>query len=120
MSNLGAYQLMTTYAKKVGGPANLMMVVGTCGYLVLRGGEAVIKYSCKKVKSFYDKMQLQEEIIYDVKNEGVSNEGVVFKVGDQFRVLETAADAILIELKGDANNPYFVDVNLLKEISDYK
>ena len=50
----------------------------------------------------------------------MSNEGLEFKIGDQFRVLESDKDAILIEKIGDNNNPYFVSAELLKNISDFE
>lgn len=60
------------------------------------------------------------EKVYITKQDGESNEGLKFKVGDKFKVLESDGDAILIELIGNANNPYFVDVELLRAISDYE
>lgn len=47
MSNPGAYQWLTTAAKKVGGPKNLVVIiVGTgavAGVTVYKGGEIVVK-----------------------------------------------------------------------------
>ena len=43
----------------------------------------------------------------------------VFRVGDEYRVLECDEDAILIEVLGDPNNPYFVSGALLATISDF-
>lgn len=123
MSNLGAYQWLTSAAKKVGGPKNLVgIIAGTgavAGVAVYKGGEIVVK----KIKKKINKEELQETsdtIIYSVTAEGVSNEGLEFKIGDQFRVLETDKDAVLIEKIGDDNNPYFVSEELLKNISNYK
>lgn len=123
MSNLGAYQWLTTAAKKVGGPKNLVgIIAGTgavAGVAVYKGGEIVVKKINKKM----NKEELQETsdtIIYSVTAEGVSNDGLEFKIGDQFRVLETDKDAVLIEKIGDDNNPYFVSEELLKNISNYK
>lgn len=123
MSNLGAYQWLTSAAKKVGGPKNLVgIIAGTgavAGVAVYKGGEIVVK----KIKKKMNKEELQETsdtIIYSVTAEGVSNEGLEFKIGDQFRVLETDKDAVLIEKIGDDNNPYFVSEELLKNISNYK
>lgn len=123
MSNLGAYQWLTTAAKKVGGPKNLVgIIAGTgavAGVAVYKGGEIVVK----KIKKKMNTEELQETsdtIIYSVTAEGVSNEGLEFKIGDQFRVLEIDKDAVLIEKIGDDNNPYFVSEELLKNISNYK
>ena len=70
-----------------------------------------------------NKEELQETsdlIIYSVTAEGVRNGGLKFKIRDQFRVLETDKDAVLIEKIGDDNNPYFVSEEMLKNISNYK
>lgn len=60
------------------------------------------------------------EKVYITKQDGESNEGLKFKDGDKFKVLESDGAAILIELIGNANNPYFVEVELLRVISDYE
>ena len=123
MSNLGGYQWLTTTAKKVGGPINLMLITASTGAAIYKGSEVVIKKSIKAVKKKYDDKKLKMEFNikqYTVKTFGVSNEGLEFKVGEQFKVLESDGKAVLIEKIGDTNNPYFVSVELLKEISDYE
>jgi hypothetical protein len=55
-----------------------------------------------------------------VKKHGESNEGLVFNEGDKFIVLSQDKDAVLIEKIGDTNNPYFVSLELLLDISDFK
>lgn len=121
MSNLGLYQVMTTLAKKVGGPLNLagLLVVGgaALGSGTVVGGQKV----AKKVKQYRDKKKRTEEsaIAYEVHADGKSNEGLVFKVGERFRVLENDGDAVLIEKIGDKQNPYFVSGKFLASISDY-
>ena len=57
--------------------------------------------------------------IYTVKTEGTSNEGLLFKVNDKFRVLEQDGDAVLIEKIKDEHNPYFVSAKFISSISDY-
>ena len=51
MSNLGGYQLLTTFAKKVGGPRNLVALIAgggaIIGGLAVKGGERL----WNKVKS---------------------------------------------------------------------
>ena len=42
MSNLGAYQTMTTLAKKFGGPVKLGLAIAVGGYAVIRTGESVL------------------------------------------------------------------------------
>lgn len=64
--------------------------------------------------------EIADTKVYSVTAEGISNEGLAFKIGDQFRVLETDKDAVLIEKIDDDNNPYFVSEELLTNISNYK
>ena len=45
--------------------------------------------------------------------------GLVFKVGDNYKILNRDADSILIEKFGDDNNPYFVSAEFLKKISEF-
>lgn len=118
MSNLGWYQTMTTVAKKVGGPLPLAGLIVAAGAVV--GGSGVKIKS--KVDQMLDRKKEQEEaaIVHTVKKDGKSKEGLIFKVGDQFKVLEVDGDAALIERIGDNNNPYFVSVDFLKTISDYR
>lgn len=54
--------------------------------------------------------------VYSATAERISNEGLAFKIGDQFRVLEIDRDAVLIEKIVDNNNPYFVSEELLTNI----
>ncbi|SHN53908.1 hypothetical protein SAMN02745247_01112 [Butyrivibrio hungatei DSM 14810] len=121
MSNLGGYQVLTTVAKKVHGPGKLLaLLLG--GGLVLgvgatKGTEAIIN----KIKSETDKKQKASEaaVVYKVDKEGRSNEGLLFKPNDEFKVLERDGDAGLIELIGNNNNPYFVSLKFLSSISNY-
>lgn len=123
MSNLGGYQWLTTAAKKVGGSKNLVLMIAGAGAVVYKGGEVAVKRTVKAIKQRKNKEQLSETVntkMYTVTAEGMSNEGLEFKIGDQFRVLELDKDAILIEKIGDNNNPYFVSAELLKNISDFE
>lgn len=77
----------------------------------------------KKSKEEKNKEKLKEtsdSIVYSITVDGVSDDGLEFKIGDQFRVLETVKNAVLIEKIGDDNNPYFVSVEFLEMISNYK
>jgi hypothetical protein len=122
MSNLGWYQILTSTAKKVGGPKQLIGLIAGGGALL--GGGAVAGGSVlkKKISSKLAKKRQEAEaaVLYTVYTEGKSNEGLLFKVGDTFKVLETDGDAGLIEKIGDENNPYFVSLKFLSTISDYK
>lgn len=115
MSNLGLYQWFTTTAKKVKGPQNLLAIVAIGGYVIGKCLETGLKKANKEVCKVRS-----SKTIYHVLTEGVSNEGLEFKVNDEFRVLNRDKQAVLIEKIGDDNNPYYVAYDFLKSISDYK
>ena len=122
MSNLGWYQVITTWSKKVGGPLNLLGIVAGVGAIGrvagTKGVEALVGSQKKKAAEKEKAAELLKT--YTVSKEGVSNEGLQFHVGETFKVLERDGNAVLIEKLGDDNNPYFVAAELLNEISDYK
>lgn len=122
MSNLGAYQWITTACKRVGGVKNFVLLTMASGAVIYKSGEVAVKHCVKKIKTIKSDKRLIEidEKIYIVTSPGKSNDGLEFVLGDQFRVLETDGDAVLIEKIGDADNPYFVSAELLESISDYK
>ena len=121
MSNLGWYQVMTTAAKKVGGPLKLAGLVLGSGMVIgggtVLGGQAVAKKIDKKLDE--KKREAESAVIYKVHTEGKSNEGLLFSVDDTFKVLEIDGDAALIEKIGDENNPYYVSARFLRGISDF-
>lgn len=123
MSNLGDYQRMTILAKKVGGPKNLAVIIAGAGAVasvaLYKGGE-IVKEKVRKKKNKKKLKETSDSIVYSITVDGVSDDGLEFKIGDQFRVLETVKNAVLIEKIGDDNNPYFVSVEFLEMISNYK
>lgn len=122
MSNLGWYQVITTWSKKVGGPLNLLGIVagvGTLGGVVGTKGIEVLVASQKKKATEKEKVAELSKT-YTISKDGVSNEGLQFHVGETFKVLERDGNAVLIEKLGDDNNPYFVAAEFLNGISDYK
>lgn len=121
MSNLGGYQRLTTIAKKVGGPANLVLLIAGSGAVVYKGGEILVRKAIKNVNKLYAENSSEiSSQIYIVNKQGVSNENLAFELGDRFKVLEFDGDAILIEKIGDSNNPYVVSSEFLEKISNYK
>ena len=122
MSNLGAYQWMTSTAKTVGGPVDFLILVGAVGAVIYKGSEITVKGCMKTIKTRKaTKPTLgAKEKLYSVTSSGKSNEGLEFVIGDQFRVLEADGNSVLVEKIGDGNNPYFVSSELLYTISDYK
>lgn len=121
MSNLGGYQRLITIAKKVGGPTNLVLLIAGSGAVVYKGGEILVRKAIKNVNKLYAENSSEiSSQIYIVNKQGVSNENLVFELGDRFKVLEFDGDAILIEKIGDSNNPYVVSSEFLEKISNYK
>ena len=121
MSNLGWYQIITILSKKVGGPKHLMEILIGGGVLfgagIVVGGNTIKK---KLIDALNKKKQAEEAaIVYTVSTEGKSNEGLLFKTGETFKVLETDGDAGLIVKLEDENNPYYVSLKFLETISDY-
>ena len=119
MGNLGGYQILTTVAKKLGGPGRLVAVTMAGGYVVFRIAEAAGKTIYQKVKEIRTE-RIERIKTYTVITDATDQQGLVFKKGDRFNVLESDGDAILIELIGNKNNPYFVSKEFLKDISDFK
>ena len=122
MSNLGWYQILTTAAKKVGGPKQLIGLLVGGGALLGGGAVACVSALKKKITSELEKKRNIEKAaeIYTVCVEGTSNEGLHFKVNDKFKVLYNDGDTGLVEIIGDSNSPYIVSLQFLSSISDYK
>ena len=110
MSNLGWYQWITTASKKVGGPLNLLAIIG--GSCLAVGG-TVGSVITNKYRDIKDKKELKTDAeIKKIK--------LVLKTGDQIAILAADDDSILIVKNGDKDNPYFVSADFLKGCSDYK
>lgn len=129
MSNLGWYQQITIWAKKVGGHVNLLLLAVASGVVM---DEAIVRPIGKKVlphakqcsSNLKGRITSQHvsapiDTIYEVTTAGRSNENLEFLIKDKFRVLEIAGDSVLIEKIGDKHNPYYVSASFLAAISDY-
>ena len=122
MGNLGNYQLMTTLAKKVGGPVGLLVTTLSAGYVLGRTTEAGGRRGIGALISVIKKRNAPcglEEKVFTVLTDGTDSQGVEFKAGTEYRVLECSDDAILIELIGNEDNPYVVSDAFLSTISDF-
>lgn len=121
MGNLGWYQVMTTLAKKVGGPKKLFWIVfgggAMAGGSITFGGMKIKKRISKVLEE--KKKEEESAKVYEITDDGKSNEGLVFVKGDKFKVLEVDGDVALIEKIGDDNNPYVVALSFLKTISNF-
>lgn len=121
LSNLGWYQKITQISKKLGGPKNFIASVFGIGVVV--GGTAAV-FGNSLVKHLTNKKadeeeKLKSQIIYKVLKNGKSNEGLILKEGDLFKVIEKDGDVGLIEILEDNNNPHYISLSYLKLISNY-
>lgn len=117
MSNLGLYQWITTFSKKVGGPKKFILLIMSLGYGGGKTVELIIKFIIKSAKK--EKNSMDTGRIFHVASCGKAESGVELNTGDKFKVLATDGKAVLIERIGDKNNPYFVSADFLRSISDY-
>ncbi|AWV30385.1 hypothetical protein CD188_06220 [Limosilactobacillus fermentum] len=121
MGNLGWYRLMTTVAKKVGGPKQLLALVAAGGYVIIRGVEAGGKKVIKLVKKDNKEKSTSKVLpAYKFIIDGKDDKGLIFSSGDVFYVAARHDDVILIEKEKDDNNPYFVSVDWLMKVSSFK
>ena len=117
MSNLGMYQFITTLAKKVGGPGKLIALIATISASSGAIGTLAVQYGKKQHKK--KKQEIESTQVYTVTTEGHSNEGLLFSVGDSFRVLARDNDAALIVKPANSDNAYYCSAKFLSSISDY-
>lgn len=118
MSNLGWYQWITTASKKVGGPLNLLAIIG--GSCLAVGG-TVGSVITNKYRDIKDKKELKTLGTYSVtKDAEIKKIKLVLKTGDQIAILASDDDSVLIVKNGDKDNPYFVSADFLLECLDYK
>lgn len=117
MGNLGAYQAMTTLAKKVGGPKNLAAITLAVGYLVIRPAEAGVKWAAAAIRQRGVPCPTRGQVFL-VTGEGEYG-GLAVTDGDQYEVLECDGDAVLIAVRGQQDNPHFVPAEFLSSISSF-
>lgn len=120
MNNLGAYKDIVTFSKKVGGPYQLIALVALGGYAAIRAGEVGVRQVIKSTKEKNKQKRSDSSTLYIVHTGSESNDGLIFKQGDTYRVLEVDHDAVLIEKTGVMDNPYCVSAKFLSSISNFK
>lgn len=121
MGNLGSYQAMTSLAKKVGGPVALAAVTAASGFLVGRAAEVGFKRAgnswVARIKKVVSARESSET--FTVGTEADCGAGLTLHAGDEFRVLERDGESMLIEVLGNADNPYVVSAEILARVSDF-
>lgn len=120
MASFNTYILFTTIAKKVGGPVGLLSLTAAGGYAILRTGEAGVKGIVRVAKSASEKRKNPAVGQgFTVTADGDADGGLALRVGDEFRVLEGNGEPILIEVLGDADNPYYATSEFLSSVSNF-
>lgn len=122
MGNLGAYQTMTTLAKKVGGPIQLLVGAGLGGYAAGRTVEAAVKKVVRSTKAMIEKRSAPCPTMgmrFEVLSDGEDDSGLKLHTGDEYQVVECDGESILIEILGDPDSPYFVSSSFLSTVSGF-
>lgn len=117
MSNLGLYQIMTTVAKKVGGPVNLALIIMGAGGGITLLGDFSIRAIIRKVRE--KKNSKQSDRLFVVSSSGADESGLTFSEGDSYRVMFADEEIVLVEKIGDNSNPYVVSPDFLRSVSDF-
>lgn len=129
VGNLGAYQVMTTLAKRVGGPVALGGLValagGTGGGIVAYKGRNQIErvVQCIKEKLGFTpgvSGSLEEDLAYTCNADSELGKELMLKQNDKFNVLYSDDEMVLINVIGDDNSPYIVDREKLESVSDFE
>ena len=85
MGNLGWYQLITTWSKKIGGPKTLLLLIAAGGYAIVRsveaGGKKVYRLVKDKRKSDKPKSNLESFVFTE---NGIGENGLSFSKDDKF------------------------------------
>ena len=134
MSNLGAYQMVTTGIKAMGGPAKAgLIAVGSV--LALTG--SVYRFGVNRGVNMGDRQTVEAKVtewvrsrfaqfnahelsdVYTVSADVECGGGLVLHAGDRFRVGKVIDDMVYIEVEGSDDNPFIVSVEQLTLHSDY-
>lgn len=134
MSNLGAYQMVTTGIKAMGGPAKAgVIVVGSVAALVgsayrfgvncgvnMGDRQTVEAKVTEWVRSRFAQSNAHElSEVHTVSADVECGGGLVLRVGDRFRVGKVIDDMVYIEVEGSDDNPFIVSAEQLTLHSDY-
>ena len=134
MSNLGAYQMVTTGIKAMGGPAKAgLIAVGSV--LALTG--SVYRFGVNRGVNMGDRQTVEAKVtewvrsrfaqfnahelseVYTVSADVECGGGLMLRAGDRFRVGKVIDDMVYIEVEGSDDNPFVVSVEQLTLHSDY-
>lgn len=134
MSNLGAYQMVTTGIKAMGGPAKAGLI--TVGSVLALTG-SVYRFGVNRGVNMGDRQTVEAKVtewvrsrfaqfnahelseVYTVSADVECGGGLVLHAGDRFRVGKVIDDMVYIEVEGSDDNPFVVSVEQLTLHSDY-
>ena len=134
MSNLGAYQMVTTGIKAMGGPAKAALIA--VGSVVALTG-SVYRLGVHRGVNMGDRQTVEAKVakwvyskfaqssahelsdVYVVSADVECGGGLVLHAGDRFRAGKVIDDMVYIEVEGSDNNPFIVSVEQLGQHSDY-
>ena len=134
MSNLGAYQMVTTGIKALGGPAKAGLIA--VGSVVALTG-SVYRFGVNRGVNMGDRQTIEAKVtewvrsrfaqfnahelseVYTVSADVECGGGLVLHAGDRFRAGKVIDDMVYIEVEGSDDNPFIVSVEQLGQHSDY-
>ena len=134
MSNLGAYQMVTTGIKALGGPAKAGLIA--VGSVVALTG-SVYRFGVNRGVNMGDRQTIEAKVtewvrsrfaqfnahelseVYTVSADVECGGGLMLRAGDRFRVGKVIDDMVYIEVEGSDDNPFIVSVEQLTLHSDY-
>lgn len=134
MSNLGAYQMVTTGIKALGGPAKAGLIA--VGSVVALTG-SVYRFGVNRGVNMGDRQTIEAKVtewvrsrfaqfnahelseVYTVSADVECGGGLMLRAGDRFRVGKVIDDMVYIEVEGSDDNPFIVSAEQLTLHSDY-
>jgi len=134
MSNLGAYQMVTTGIKAMGGPAKAGLIA--VGSVVALTG-SVYRFGVNRGVNMGDRRTVEAKItdwlrsrfaqfnahelseVHTVSADVECGGGLMLRAGDRFRVGKAIDDMVYIEVEGSDDNPFIVSAEQLTLHSDY-
>jgi len=134
MSNLGAYQMVTTGIKAMGGPAKAGVIV--VGSVVALTG-SVYRFGVNRGVNMGDRQTVEAKIadwlrsrfaqfnahelseVHTVSADVECGGDLMLRAGDRFRVGKVIDDMVYIEVEGSDDNPFIVSAEQLTLHSDY-
>lgn len=134
MSNLGAYQMVTTGIKAMGGPVKAGLIA--VGSVVALTGSAY-RFGVNRRVNMGDRQTVEAKVtewvrsrfaqfnahelseVYTVSADVECGGGLMLRAGDRFRVGKVIDDMVYIEVEGSDDNPFIVSAEQLPLHSDY-